>query len=528
MLGSVWRWTCVVLPLLVVLADCKPPRPYRGRSKGKSARALASAAHPTPVPSGAAPLLLPPLLEPNVSKLPSKYRSALERREACEFKKGAMPEQTLDPEEPLGQRIPIDHFVIVMQENRSFDHYFHELGKFGQAAADVTPKGYVNFDPHLKQDVAPYHATALCGRDTRHDWNSAHKQFNDGKMDGFIATSNPKGRRALGYYDASDLGYYYALANTFSIGDRYFASILGPTWPNRMFFHSASSFGHVGNSAPPALPEEQSLFNQLSRKGIEWVVYAEGMTFEEKIFRHLHDIKGDHFKDLDGFFADAKNDTLPAYVWIESTYGGPDATDEHPPADVQLGQRFVARVIEALMKSPAWPRSALFIMYDEPGGFFDHVPPPPACPPDEIEPILEKRHVRARFDRLGMRTPFIVVSPFAKAHYVSHQIYSHSSVPRLVQARFELPAMSARDANAAVPYDMFDFEHPPFLTPPALPIPSVDEMASRVCHARFRKKKPPGTTVNVPDYVTPAVPAADPEGPEDEPETAPDGTPSGD
>jgi phospholipase C len=471
-----------------------------------------------------------PTRAPPIAAPPARVaQSARARREACEFAKGAMPEQTLDAGAPTGQRIPIDHFVIVMQENRSFDHYFQELPKFGQPDVDVSPKGYKNPNPDPKdnRDIAPYHATALCGRDTRHDWNSAHKQYNDGQMDGFIETSNPKGSRALGYYDASDLGYYYALANTFSIGDRYFASMLGPTWPNRMFFHSASSFGHIGNTPPKALPEEQSLFHQLSQKGIEWVVYAEGMTFEEKIFQHLHDIKGDHFKDLEGFYADAKNNTLPAYVWIESTYGGPDATDEHPPADVQLGQRFVARVIDALMASPAWAHSALFIMYDEPGGFFDHVPPPAACPPDEIEPLLEKRHVRARFDRLGMRTPFIVVSPFAKAHYVSHEVYSHSSVPRMVQARFELPALSARDANTAVPYDMFDFEHPPFLTPPKLPAAFVDEMASKVCHVRFRKKKAPGTTVNVPDYVTPLAPAADAEGPEDEPETAPDGTPSG-
>ena len=344
-------------------------------------------------------------------------------------------------------------------------------------------------------------------------------------MDGFVATSNPRGVRALGYYDATDLGYYYALANTFAIGDRYFASILGPTWPNRMFFHSGTTFGHIGNTAPPELPQEQSLFHQLSQKGVEWVVYAEGMTFEEKIFRHLHDIKGDHFKDLDGYFADAKNNTLPAYVWIESSYGGPDATDEHPPADVQLGQRFVARVIDALMTSPAWAHSALFIMYDEPGGFFDHVAPPAACPPDDFEPLLEKRHVRARFDRLGMRTPFIVVSPFAKAHYVSHQVYSHSSVPRMVQARFGLPALSARDANSTVPYDLFDFAQPPFLTPPTLPPALVEEMARKVCHVRFRKKKPAGATVNVPDYGT-ATPASDPEGPTEEHETAPDGTPS--
>ncbi|HEX2673259.1 MAG TPA: alkaline phosphatase family protein, partial [Polyangiaceae bacterium] len=230
MLASVLRWSCLLLPLLAAVA-CKPPRPHQRRAKiAKSAHAVASTPLPTLASSVLPPSLLPPLVEATVSKLPSKYRSALERREACEFKKGAMPEQTLDPEEPTGQRIPIDHFVIVMQENRSFDHYFHDLAKFGQPAADVTPKGYLNPDPKAKQDVAPYHATALCGRDTRHDWNSAHKQFNDGKMDGFVSTSNPKGRRALGYYDATDLNYYYALANTFSIGDRYFASMLGPTW----------------------------------------------------------------------------------------------------------------------------------------------------------------------------------------------------------------------------------------------------------------------------------------------------------
>jgi phospholipase C len=293
---------------------------------------------------------------------------------------------------------------------------------------------------------------------------------------------------------------------------------LGPTWPNRMFFNSASSFGHIGNTAPPAQAEEPSLFHQLQQKGIEWVVYAEGMTFEEKIFRHLHEEKGDHFKDIDGFFEDAKKNTLPAYVWVESSYGGPDATDEHPPADIELGQELVSRVIDALMKSPAWAHSALFIMYDEPGGFFDHVPPPPACPPDKIEPLLEKRHLPGRFDRLGMRVPFIVVSPFAKAHYVSHQVLSHTSVLRMVEARFDLPALSARDANSDVPYDLFDFEHPPFLVPPRLPPSPINEALHKECQQKFRKKKKAGKTVDVPDYGT-QEPVSDPEGPPDEPAT---------
>ncbi len=494
---------------------------------------LAAGCKHRPAPKPSAPLHAPsavvglPPLQPvpktpsGVALVPPTMRA---QRDTCTFKAGATPEQTSGADEPIGQRIPIDHFVMVMQENRSFDQYFQNLPKFGQPGADVAPADFHNPDTKKHADVKMFHAPALCGKDTRHDWNSAHAQFDDGKMDGFIDTSNPHGERALGYYDETDLPYYYALANTFAIGDRYFASILGPTWPNRMFYHSASTFGHIGNTAPPPGPDQPSLFHQLSEKGVEWVVYSGGMTFEEKIFRHLHEEKGDHFKDIDGFFEDAKKNTLPAYVWIESTYGGPDATDEHPPSDIQLGQEFVSHVIDALMKSPAWAHSALFIMYDEPGGFFDHVPPPPACAPDGIDPLLEKRHVRGRFDRLGMRVPFIVVSPFAKAHYVSHQVYSHTSLTRLVQVRFGLPALSARDANSAVPYDVFDFAQPPFLTPPTLPVAQVDDLAHRVCHAKFRKKKPAGKTVDVPDYGAPPAPVSDPEGPDEpdeEPPTAP-------
>jgi phospholipase C len=123
-----------------------------------------------------------------------------------------------------------------------------------------------------------------------------------------------------------------------------------------------------------------------------------------------------------------------------------------------------------------------------------------------------------------MRVPFIVVSPFAKAHYVSHRVYSHTSLTRMVQVRFDLPALTARDANSAVPYDLFDFANPPFLTPPTLPVATVDDMAHRVCRAKFRKKKAAGNTVDVPDYGTP-TPASDPEGPTDEPDEEPPNTP---
>ena len=396
-----------------------------------------------------------------------------------------MPVDTLDAGDPLGSRIPIDHFVVAMQENRSFDHYFQRLPEFGQPDAEVAPTTYQNPDPSGEGEIVhPFRTDDPCLDDVPHNWVAVHHQLNGDRMNGFLSAANPSGRRALAYYDEATLGYYYALANTFAIGDRYFAAVPGPTFPNRMFSLAASSFGHAANTVPPPRDEEHTLFHQLERKGLSWVIYSQGRTFEEQMFPRLHAEKGDHFRPIKEFFEDAAHDRLPLFTWVESTYAGTEGTDEHAPGDVQVGQAFIANVVAALMTSPAWPRSALVLNYDEHGGFFDHVPPPPACPPDEEPPHVPGVSGGARFDRLGVRVPFIVVSPFAKAHYVSHRTYTHTSILRLVQARAELPALTRRDANDEPPFDLFDFAHPPFLVPPKLPEARVDAEQRRRCFAR--------------------------------------------
>jgi phospholipase C len=414
------------------------------------------------------------------------------KRQGCLYPAGALPAQTLAPSEPQGSAIPIDHFVIVMQENHSFDEYFQALAKRGQPAVDVAPPEFSNPDPGaLGKRVIIHHATELCGTDTKHGWNPTHLQYDDGAMDGFVLTNNPNGARALAYYDDSDLPYYYALANTFAIADRYFASVPGPTWPNRMYAQAGTSFGHIANNPPPASATEHSIYDQLEDAGLSWKIYSDQRALEELIFTRLRSEKGQHFVPLAEFVKDARAGQLPAFAWVES-FLSPSAlgTDEHPPSDIQLGQRFVSEIIAATMASADWPKSAVFLVYDEHGGKYDHVPPPAACEPDDITPILSPGDQPGRFDRLGIRVPLIVASPFAKPHHVAHHVYSHTSLLRLVQARYDLPALTARDANDTPPYDLFDFAKPAFMTPPTLPTAVVDNAQLAACNQRFPDNNP--------------------------------------
>jgi phospholipase C len=157
------------------------------------------------------------------------------------------------------------------------------------------------------------------------------------------------------------------------------------------------------------------------------------------------------------YFLDLQSNGLPQVAFIDPIFLGPTTVenDEHPPANVQVGQKFVADIVKALVASPYWGDSAFFLTYDEHGGYYDHVPPPPACHPDGIPP-LGPPNEPGDFDRLGIRVPFVVVSAFSKRHFVSHRVYDHTSILRFIETRFDLPALTARDANADR-CSLFDF-----------------------------------------------------------------------
>jgi phospholipase C len=436
----------------------------------------------------------------NREVVPPSDAEASAARTACSYGRGALPAETQGASYPMGSDIPIDHVFVVMMENRSFDHYFQKLPEYGQPEADVAPAGFSNRDSD-GNEVPIFQQQAYCFVDTDHGWNAVHEQIASGQIDrmGGFVTSNEgshempamgnlemfSGRRAMGYYDASDIPFYYWLANEFALGDRYFSSLPGPTFPNRMYLLGASSYGLVRNSLPG---DYDIIVDYLEEREVDWKVYASGSA---SIGMYISKVKylADHVVRIDQFFEDAKSGNLPQFAFIDPKVGLAtgewDNNDEHPPALAQIGQHFVATLVEALTKSPAWPRSAMFLSYDEHGGLYDHVEPPSACPPDDLAPQLEAGDVDAAFDQLGPRVPFIVVSPYAKKHYVSHEIYDHTSITRFIGARFTVPAITARDANALAPFDMFDFDHPPHLDPPAIQLPNIPTSQDAVCSEIF-------------------------------------------
>jgi phospholipase C len=381
-----------------------------------------------------------------------------ELRAACTFGPGAKVADTLGFGADARKGLPIDHVVVIMQENRSFDHYLGRMTQFGHAV-DGTPATYTNPDGNGAA-VAPKHATTTCiGPDLPHSYDNIHSEWDNGKMDAFYKTAgsnnNADGSRALAWYDQTDLPFYYWLYSTFAMSDRFFAAVLGPTWPNRDFLYAGTSDG-VKNTGERAITVK-TLYDQLDAAKIAYAVYADGTPRQDCIsWTSTH--AGFHATTADYFTAAAAG-KLPPVVFID---GNGANADEHPTNDVQKGEAFVRKIMTESFKSPHWPHMAIILTYDEAGGFFDHVPPPPACVPS-------KDAANADFNRLGIRLPMVVVSPYSRAGYVSHVPQEISSITRFIELVNDLPAMTRRDANATALLDLFDFSAPHLTTPPAAP-----------------------------------------------------------
>ena len=371
----------------------------------------------------------------------------------------------------------VKHIVVLMQENRSFDSYFGHLKQY-DPSLDVEAEPASTSNPNPLSASAPpitaFHQTTTCEvADLNHSVSGSRTEFDNGAMDGFTRANedpmDPTGSRTMGYHTQAEIPYYYSLADSFAIGDRYFASVLGPTFPNRFFLLTGTSFGHTSNDIPTD-PQtsfsQKSIFETLDAAHVSWRVYFTEVPFAF-LFSYVRNHGLGHVFPITQYYIDAAAGTLPQVSFVDPVFVGSNntETDEHPTTNIQVGELASAQTINALMSSPEWTSSALFFTYDEHGGFYDHVPPPPAAVPDSIPGDQN-------WDRYGFRVPVVVVSPFARRHFVSHVVHDHTSILRFIETRFGLPALTARDASADPMLEFFDFDHPntavPHLASPPL------------------------------------------------------------
>jgi phospholipase C len=388
-----------------------------------------------------------------------------------------LPESLPSPARPAGtphDGIPIEHVVVVMMENHSFDNYFGMLPKRGQPRADGFRFDDRGHPINTNSGVRVHRMASPCQdpREPDQSWRATHVSIDSGRMDGFVSASGPL---AMGYWDREDIPFYYSLASTFALANRWFASAPCQTFPNRRFLHAGTAWGLTTSAAPrphDRPPPHGTVFDRLAAHGISWTNYYTDIpqtALIPSIARH----HPGHLAVIDRFFTDCASGQLPAYslvdprIDIAELLGGQpryDGDDEENPQNIRYGEQFVARVVDAVLRSPAWPRTMLVWLYDEHGGYYDHVPPPRAPKPDNIPP----QGVAGSYDRYGVRVPAVVVSPYARPAYVSPITHDHTSVLAFLEHKWNLPAMTHRDANARPMLDFFDFSRPALLDPPSL------------------------------------------------------------
>jgi phospholipase C len=458
----------------------------------------------------------------------------------------------------------VNHIIIVMMENHSFDNYFGALpyapgspyhttsggcserdhGCVDGLACRMDLAGSLTCTDSNQEDggtpVVPFHDVSRCVvPDLAHSWLQVHLEANfnepnaallNSPNDGFVRVNDamkqvdnsvetPAEDQTMGFYTQADLPLYYDLAQKFAIDDRYFSSVLGPTLPNRFYLMAATSFGHL-TTADAGLPGGYkpitgTIFDLLDSRQVSWADYFQGGP-QASGFRPWGGADTDpHLVPLQNFLTAAGGSSgageLPRVAFVDP--GGEN--DDHPPTDIQRGQAFVSQVINAVRNGPYWKDSVIFITYDEHGGFYDHVAPPRApqgsartpdgispgqCadlsnPPASQEPgggahctsVADAQSLCpalaqnpngpypencASFDQLGFRVPFLVVSPFAKPHYVSHTIADHTSLLAFIEERFLNDAapgtgagsrlhLTLRDQYADALMDLFDFDNAP-------------------------------------------------------------------
>ena len=398
----------------------------------------------------------------------------------------------------------IKHIIFFIQENRTFDNYFGVLGKYRES--EGLPNDVDGLDPNIAMydyyghEVNPFHQPTVRTDNLSPAWNESHfyANYQNGnfKMDSWMKQSTPSVpsnidphyTRTMGYYDCTDIPFYCAAATQFATSDRFHSSVASGTIVNRAFLLSATSGGMIRPSNPfPA--EAATIFRRLSEAGVSWrYYYQDGSVFLanytkpggcancdwDRYMNNAWQIKN-YFDILSRPTADRD---LPQVIFIEHSSGedgDSTALDEHPGHDVQRGVASAEKIIRALLGSTAWPSSVFILSHDEGGGLYDHVAPYSVPAPDATLPLRTSSD-GGKYDNFtysGFRVPLLVISPWAKPHFVSHTNREFTSILKLIETRFNLQPLTERDAAADDMMEFFDFSAPRLLVPPELPVQPV-------------------------------------------------------
>ncbi len=365
--------------------------------------------------------------------------------------------------DPAPAATPIQHLVVLMQENHTFDNYF---GTY--PGADGLPAGTsMPVDPKNPGagSVTPWHIGKSTITDLSHNAATFLEQFDNGKMDGFISALNNRnqdGRFSMGYYNGQDIPYYWNLAQNYVLFDRFFSSAKDGSFPNHMFW-VAASMPQVkkGQQLPEVLANVPTIFDRLQAAGVSWKFYVENydptITYRDEstqgnrasqviwvpllnFDRFIDDPNlSSHIVDIKQYYVDLQQGTLPAVAYIV-----PSGASEHPPQSPSSGERSVQNLIQELMRSSSWNSSAFVLVYDDWGGWYDHVVPP------QVD--------QAGY---GLRVPGLLVSPFAKKGFIDNTQLDFTSFLKFIEANWNIEPLTARDAGANNFLSAFDFSQAP-------------------------------------------------------------------
>jgi phospholipase C len=360
-------------------------------------------------------------------------------------------------------RTPIRHFVVLMQENHTFDSYF---GTY--PGADGIPHGEcMPVDPTrgARPCVRPFHIGNRSIVDLDHSESSATGDVDRGRMDGFVRAQNIRtgeGAQAMGYYDASDVPFYWNVADRYVLFDHFFSSSLGGSFLNHVYWVAAGA-GNATQSVPAGGLKLTTIFDRLQQAGVSWKFYVQNYDptinyrtlpkltnanrASQAVWAPLLDISrfldqpslSSHIVDLSHYYTDLRNGTLPEVAYI-----APSGGSEHPPGSLVTGQRFVRGLVNSLMTSSAWESSAFLEAYDDWGGWYDHVLPP-------------RRDAHGD----GLRVPAMLISAYARRHYIDHTRLDFTSMLKFVEQNWNLRPLTRLDATAGSIMGAFNFRHPP-------------------------------------------------------------------